>query len=42
MAIPHIVISEDPLGKGKTILQITYRPDDEIKGRRVMIFKPVT
>ncbi|QUM88093.1 hypothetical protein HWV03_04265 [Moritella sp. 36] len=42
MAIPHIVISEDPLGKGKTILQITYRPDDEIKGRRVMVFKPVT
>lgn len=24
MAIPHLVISEDPLGKGKTILQIIY------------------
>jgi len=43
MAIPHIVISEDPLGKGKTILQITYRPGHgETKGSRAMIFKPVT
>lgn len=43
MAIPHIVISEDPLGKGKTILQITYRPDaDGIKGIRARVFKPVT
>jgi len=43
MAIPHIVISEDPLGKGKTLLQIIYRPDTaEIKGTRAMIFKPVT
>jgi len=43
MAIPHIVISEDPLGKGKTLLQITYRPESgEIKGTREMMFKPVT
>lgn len=43
MSIPHIVISEDPLGKGKTLLQITYRPDaDGIKGTRAMVFKPVT
>jgi len=43
MAIPHIVISEDPLGKGKTILQIIYRPDGrEINGTRAMVFKPVT
>lgn len=28
MAIPHIVISEDPLGRGHTGLQIIYRPDD--------------
>jgi len=43
MAIPHIVISADPLGKGKTILQIIYRPDtDDIKGTRAMIFRPIT
>ncbi len=43
MAIPHIVISEDPLGKGKTMLQITYRPSQgEIKGSRAIVFKPVT
>ncbi|QFI36499.1 hypothetical protein FR932_00995 [Moritella marina ATCC 15381] len=43
MAIPHIVISADPLGHGNTILQIIYRPDTTgIKGSRVMTFKPVT
>jgi len=43
MAIPHLVISADPLGKGKTLLQIIYRPDaDDIKGTRAMIFRPMT
>ncbi|GIC76026.1 hypothetical protein [Moritella sp. F3] len=43
MAIPHIVISADPLGKGNTILQIIYRPGIVgIKGSRAMTFKPVT
>ena len=43
MAIPHLVISADPLGKGKTILQIIYRPDaNEINGTRAMIFRPIS
>ena len=43
MAIPHLVISADPLGKGKTILQIIYRPDaNEINGTRAMMFRPMS
>jgi hypothetical protein len=42
MAIPHIVISADPLGKGNTILQIIYRPNlFGINGSRAMTFEPV-